>query len=114
MKKNTSKTKQISSGRRVQIQPLADRILVRPFSAEEIVGTTVSGIIIPDTLDKEKPAQGEVIAVGPGKYEDGTQVPMHISVGDTVVFSKYGYDEITVEGEEYYILKEDNILAILK
>ena len=95
------------------IQPLADRILVKPFDASALE-TTLSGIIIPDTVSKEKPEQGKVLAVGPGKYEDGKIVPVRVSVGDTVLFSKYGYDEVKVDGDELYILKEDSILAIIK
>jgi len=99
---------------KVGITPLRDRVLVRPLSESELEGKTASGIIIPDTIDKEKPEQGEVIAVGEGEYDDGQLVPMPVSVGDRVVFSKYGYDEIKHEGEEYFIVKSDNILAILK
>jgi len=97
------------------IEPLADRVLVKPLSEEELSSTTSpSGIIIPDTVDKEKPAQGKVVAVGPGKYDDGVLEPMTVKVGDRVVFSKYGYDEIKYEGEEYYILSESNLLAVIK
>ena len=92
-----------------KITPLGDRILIRPFLAED--KKTSSGIIIPDTIDKEKPEQGKVIAVGAGKYEDGKFVPVRVKVGDTVVFSKYGYDEVKFGDEEFYILKEENILA---
>lgn len=95
-----------------KIMPLGDRILLKPFSPEEM-STTASGIIIPDTVSKEKPEQGRVIAVGEGKWDNGKRVPMSIKVGDKVVFSRYGYDEVKLEGEEYYILKEENILAIL-
>lgn len=73
------------------------------------------GIIIPDTVDKEKPEQGIVVAVGPGKRgDDGKLVPIAVSVGDKVLFSKYGYDEVKVGGKEYCILAEQNILAVLK
>lgn len=95
-----------------KITPLADRVLVRPFSVEEM-NTTASGIIIPDTVSKEKPEQGVVLAVGEGRYEDGKRVPVLVKVGDKVVFSRYGYEEVKVDGEEFYILKEDNILAII-
>lgn len=90
--------------------PLGDRVLIQPVLREE---KTASGIIIPDTVSKEKPEQGTVIAVGEGKYEDGVLVAPRVHVGDTVVFSKYGYDEIKVEGVEYFILREDSILAII-
>ncbi len=96
------------------IVPLADRVLVRPLSPDEMGTKRASGIIIPETVDKERPEQAEVIAVGPGKFEDGKLTPMRVKVGDRVVFSKYGYDEIKIDGEEYFILKEDNILAIIK
>src|SRR3972149_5589426 len=94
-----------------QIQPLGDRVLVKPISPET---KTKSGIIIPETADKEKPDQGEVVAVGAGRFEDGKLIPMRVAPGDTVIFSKYSPDEIKVEGEEYYILREENILAIIK
>ncbi|PIR38021.1 MAG: co-chaperone GroES [Candidatus Zambryskibacteria bacterium CG10_big_fil_rev_8_21_14_0_10_42_12] len=98
----------------MNIVPLGDRVLVKPFSPEEMGGKTVSGIIIPDTLDKEKPEQGKVLAVGDGRIDDGVRIPISVNVGDTVIFSKYAYDEIKVEGEDYYMLKEDNILAIIR
>ena len=93
--------------------PYGDRVILKPFSEEEM-NTTASGIIIPDTVSKEKPEQGRVIAVGEGKWENGKRVPMSIKVGDKVVFSRYGYEEVKLDGEEYYILKEENILAVLK
>lgn len=95
------------------IKPLGDRILLKPFSPEEM-NTTVSGIIIPDTVSKEKPEQGKVIAVGEGRWDDGKKIPVSVKVGDKVVFSRYGYEEIKFDGAEYYILKEENILAVLK
>lgn len=95
-----------------KILPINDRVLIKPLSAEEL-STTTSGIIIPDTVSKEKPEQGVVVAVGLGRWENGERVPVQIKVGDRVVFSRYGYDDIKVDGEEYYILKEENILAII-
>lgn len=95
------------------ILPLGDRVLIKP-SKEENGSKTSSGIIIPDTIDKEKPEQGKVVAVGEGKYIDGKLTPLNVKVGDKVVFSKYGYDEIKVDDEEYFILKEDSLLAIIK
>ncbi len=93
--------------------PLGDRVLVRPTEAAD--EKSPSGIIIPDTAKKEKPETGEVIAVGPGKRGDDNElIPMGVKVGDQIMFSKYGYDELKVEGEEYYIVSESNILAILK
>ena len=94
------------------IVPLGDRVLVRPVSQEE--GKTLSGIIIPETIDKEKPEQGIVIAVGAGKWdEDGEKrIPMEVKDGDRVVFSKYGYDELKIENKEYFIVSESSILGI--
>ena len=95
-----------------RIVPLNDRIILKPLTEEEMTKTS-SGIIIPDTVSKEKPEQGMVIAVGEGKWEDGKRVPMSLKVGDRVVFSRYGYEEVKLDGEEYYILKEENILAVI-
>lgn len=93
------------------ITPLGDRVLVFPLAKEEV---TASGILIPDSANREKPEQGTVIAVGNGKYDDGTLVPMTLKVGDTILFSKYGYDEVKLDGKDYYILSESNVLAIIK
>ena len=98
--------------KKLSLKPLADRIVVQP-SGKEGEKKLASGIIIPETVDKEKPAQGTVVAVGPGKYEDGKRTPMQVKVGDTVLFSKYGYDEVKIGGDEYYILSESNILGII-
>ena len=96
------------------IKPLGDRVVVRPLTAEELGTVSASGIIIPDTAKKEKPEQGVVIAVGAGKWdEDGEKrIPMEVKVGDKVVFSKYGYDEIKVNNVEYFIVGEASILGI--
>ena len=93
----------------MSLQPLEDRIVVRSNEAES---TTASGLVIPDTA-QEKPQQGEVIAVGPGRRSDqtGDLIPVDVSVGDTVVYSKYGGTEITVEGEELLILNARDVLA---
>ncbi len=98
----------------VGVIPLADRVLVLPMGKDEKV--SASGIIIPETIDKERPDQGTVIAVGPGKYnEDGEElIPMSVKVGQKVIFSKYGPDEIKIGGKEYYIISESNILAIIE
>ena len=97
------------------IIPLGDRVLLKPLSPDDLHRVSSSGIIIPETVDKEKPEQGKVVAVGEGKYDDNGQlIPMRVKTGDRVVFSKYGPDEITIEGEEYYILSENSILAIIK
>lgn len=98
--------------KKVPVTPLGDRIVVRP-AEKEGEKKLASGIIIPDAANKEKPAKGEVIAVGAGKYEDGKRVPPQVKVGDTVLFSKYGFDEVKIAGEEYYILSESSVLAVL-
>ena len=96
---------------KVSIKPLEDRLVVQANEAET---TTASGIVIPDTA-KEKPQEGEVIAVGPGRFnEDGDErIPMDISVGDKVIYSKYGGTEVKYSGEEYLILSGRDVLAIV-
>lgn len=94
----------------LSIKPLGDRVVVKPAEKDEI---TPSGIIIPDSANREKPERGTVVAVGAGKHDDGMLVPMTVKVGDTVLFSKYGYDEVKIDGTEYYILSESNVLAII-
>ncbi len=90
--------------------PLGDRVLVKPTPQDTV---TSFGIIIPDNA-KEKPEHGVVVAVGAGKRADnGTLIPVALKVGDKVLFSKYGYDEVKVNGTEYYLVREDNILAVL-
>jgi chaperonin GroES len=93
----------------MNLQPLDDRIVVRPSEAEE---KTASGLVIPDTA-KEKPQQGEVLAVGPGRRSDNTGelIPLDVAKGDKVVYSKYGGTEITVEGEDLLILTSRDVLA---
>lgn len=95
--------------------PLHDRVVVRHLTEGEMGTKSLSGIIIPDTISKEKPEQGVVVAVGPGRYdEDGVRrIPMSIKTGQRVVFSKYGYDEVKVGGVEYYLVAEANILAVI-
>lgn len=91
-----------------KLQPLGDRVLVKPIEKEE---KTKSGIYLPDTA-KEKPQEGEVIAVGPGKMtDDGKRVPMDLKVGDRVIYAKYGGTEIKIDDEEMMILRESDILA---
>jgi chaperonin GroES len=94
------------------LKPLEDRIIVKPGDAEE---TTASGLVIPDTA-KEKPQQGEVLAVGAGRWdEDGeNRIPVDVAVGDTVVYSKYGGTEITVDGQDVLILNARDVLAIVE
>lgn len=95
---------------KVNIKPLADRVLVEPAAAEE---KTAGGIIIPDTA-KEKPQKGKVVAIGKGKVsDDGKTVPMNVKVGDDILYGKYSGTEITVEGTDYLILRESDILAII-
>lgn len=96
----------------LSIAPLADRVVVKPLEAKE-EQVLASGIIIPDTGSKEKPSKGKVVAVGPGRYDDGELVPMTVKVGQTVLFSKYGFDEVKMDGEEYFILSESQILAVI-
>lgn len=96
----------------MNIQPLFDRVVVKPVKEEEM---TKSGIMLPDTIDKEKKTEGEVVAVGPGKtLENGTRAQMDVQVGQKVLFKSWGGDEVKVEGETYKILSQDDILAILK
>ena len=96
----------------MNLQPLEDRIVVKPGQSEE---TTASGLVIPDTA-QEKPQQGEVLAVGPGKRSEqsGELIPVDVSEGDTVVYSKYGGTEIKMGGEEYLILSARDVLAIVE
>lgn len=95
----------------MKIQPLADRIMVKVLEAKEV---TKGGIVLPDTA-KEKPQEAEVMAVGKGKASDeGKPIPPEVKVGDKVLFGKYSGTEITVDGKEYLILKEEDILAIVK
>jgi len=96
----------------MNLQPLDDRIVVQPSDAEE---TTASGLVIPDTA-KEKPQQGDVLAVGPGRRSEqtGEVIPLDVKVGDKVVYSKYGGTEITVDGKDVLILNGRDVLAILK
>src|SRR3989344_8251197 len=98
--------------KKMALKPLGDRIVVKP-AEKEGERKLASGIIIPASADKEKPMIGEVIAVGPGKFDDGKRVPMGVKVGDRVLYAKYGYDEVKIDGEEYYILSESSILAIV-
>lgn len=91
------------------IKPLGDRVLVRPEAAEE---KTASGIIIPDTA-KEKPQRGEVVAVGPGKVENGTKVDMTVKDGDKVLYGKYSGTEVTIDGEDLLIMRESDILGVV-
>ncbi|KXZ58877.1 co-chaperone GroES [Brevibacterium sp. HMSC08F02] len=94
----------------VNIKPLEDRIVVRQVEAEQ---TTASGLVIPDTA-KEKPQEGEVVAVGPGRVaENGTRVPVDVEVGDKVIYSKYGGTEVKYAGAEYLVLSARDVLAVI-
>ncbi len=93
----------------MSLTPLHDRVIVKPSEPDEV---TTGGIILPDTA-KEKPQQGEIIAVGPGKTEDGKLIEPQVKVGDTVLYGKYSGTEITVEGDEHLIMRESDILAVV-
>ena len=94
----------------INIKPLEDRILIKQVEAEQ---TTASGLVIPDTA-KEKPQEGTVLAVGPGRFEDGKRVPLDVKVGDVVLYSKYGGTEVKYAGEEYLVLSARDVLAIIE
>lgn len=93
----------------VKVTPLADRVVVKPL---EEVEQTRSGLYIPDTA-KEKPQQGEILAVGPGRYEDGKRIPPDVKVGDKVLYGKYAGNEVTLDGDLVLILRESDVLAVL-
>ena len=94
---------------KVNLKPLGGNILVKPVSEK-----SVSGIVLPDTVDREKPQKGEIVALGTGKLaKDGKKLPFNVKVGDVVLFKKYSPDEVEVDGEDYLIMDEDAILAIL-
>jgi chaperonin GroES len=94
----------------VEVKPLADRVLVEPIETEE---TTSSGIVLPDTA-KEKPQQGRVVAVGSGRLaNNGERVPMSVQVGDVVLFAQYAGSEVKIDGKEYLIMNENEILAVV-
>lgn len=95
----------------MKLQPLHDRVIVKPSEPEEV---TKGGIILPDTA-KERPQQGEVIAVGTGKLtEDGKVIPLQVKVGDKVIYGKYSGTEVNIDGEEYLIMRESDIFAIVQ
>jgi len=96
----------------MQIKPLSDHLVIEPLKQEE---KTKSGILVPETAEKERPEQGKVVAVGPGrKTDEGKLVPIEIKVGDVVLFTKYGPNEVKVDDKEYLIAKEEDILGILE
>ncbi|MBE1485053.1 chaperonin GroES [Plantactinospora soyae] len=101
----------MTTATKVAIKPLEDRILVQANEAET---TTASGIVIPDTA-KEKPQEGTVLAVGPGRFDDdGNRIPVDVKVGDTVLYSKYGGTEVKYAGEEYLVLSARDVLAVIE
>lgn len=93
------------------LKPTHDHIVVEPVNAQE--AATASGIILPDTINKEKPEQGKVVAVGPGKFENGQLVPMSVKVGDVVVFKKYAPDEVKIADKEYLVITDSDVLGIV-
>lgn len=95
-----------------KLKPLGNHVIIKPLEKEEV---TASGIVIPDTASKEKPQQGEVIAVGSGKMnKEGKRIPLEVKVGDKVLFSKYGPNEVDFEKETYLVAEESDILAIVE
>jgi chaperonin GroES len=100
----------VTTATKVNIKPLEDRIVVSVLESEQ---TTASGIVIPDTA-KEKPQEGTVLAVGPGRFENGQRLPLDINEGDTVIFSKYGGTEIKLGADEYLILSARDVLAVVQ
>lgn len=96
----------------MKIEPLYDKVVIKPLDEEEV---TASGIVLPETVDKEKPMQGTVVAVGAGRREEGGQItPLKVKVGDKVLFTKYAPDEVEIDDEEYLVIEEDKILGIIR
>ena len=94
---------------KVKVHPLADRVAIRPLEETE---TMRGGLYIPDTA-KEKPQQGEIVAAGPGRYEKGERIPLEVKVGDRVLYGKYSGTEVTIDNEQYIILRESDVLAVI-
>jgi chaperonin GroES len=95
-----------------KLRPLGDRLIVKALTKDEV---TKSGIILPDTSDKERPEQGEVMSVGPGRLlENGSVAPMHVKVGDRVVFKKYAPDEVKIDEEEFLVISESDVMAVIE
>ncbi len=92
----------------MKLQPLGDHVIVKPVAEDKM---TKSGIVLPDTAEKEELEHGEVLAVGPGKYDDGQLVPMSVKVGDKVILKKYGPDKVKIDGTEYLVAEESDIIA---
>jgi len=96
----------------MKLRPLSNNVIVKPLKGEEV---TKSGIVLPDTLDKEKPERGEIIAIGEGRVLDNGQLsPVKVKVGDQVMFKKYAPDEIKIDGEEYLVLSDGDIIAVIE
>lgn len=96
----------------MNLRPLGDRLIIAAGKKEEV---TASGIVLPDTASKERPEQGEVIAVGPGRLDDkGNRIAMSVKVGDKVVFKKYSPDEVEVDKKEYLVISESDVLAVIE
>ncbi|OGR97247.1 MAG: co-chaperone GroES [Elusimicrobia bacterium GWF2_62_30] len=95
---------------KIKIQPLGDRVIIKPLEAKEV---KKGGIIIPDTA-KEKPMEGEIVAAGKGKMEDGKLIPMEVKTGDKVLYGKYSGTEIKINDEEYLIMREEDVLGIVR
>jgi len=120
MQKKNIKTSNSNEKSKTKIRPFGDRVLIKPFTEDDLrqkearAQKTSFDIILPESVTKEKSAQGKILAVGEGKWIDGELVPVRAKVGDTVIFSKYGYDEVEHENEELYLMKEENILAIIE
>ena len=94
----------------MNIKPLADHVVVKPLEKEKM---TKSGIVLPDTVEKDELEQGEVIAVGPGKMDHGQRVAMEVKVGDKVILKKYGPDKVKIDGSEVYVAEQSDIIAIV-
>ncbi len=114
MKKSVAPVAKVAPAAKIHpIQPIGDRILIKPFLESDVAPKNDFGIIIPETISKESPERGVVLAVGEGRYHDGKTIPLKVKVGDTVIFSKYGYDEVAAGGDKLYILKEESVLAVV-
>lgn len=96
----------------MQLKPLGDHLIVKALKVDK---KTKSGIVLPDTVDKEKPEQGEVVAVGPGRVLDnGNRLPMSVKIGEKILFKKYSPDEIKIEEEEFLVLSESDVMAVIE
>ena len=94
----------------MKLKPLHDHIIIKPIEEK-----TLSGIVLPETVDREKPEKGEVLAIGPGKLlENGQRAPMSVNVGDKIIFKKYSPDEIKVDGEDYFVISEGDVIGIIQ